>query len=239
MKRSVLAVVAAVLGALSLFDIALGPLLIHAGVVTPLFGFQWLFGLGLLEGLVALVLGAIALYRTKQGSGRTGSGLARFGFGAGVAAVAVLALSAGPAREFPPINDITTDLADPPSFAIDPSGRGRDMSYPADFVPQVKAAYPDLAPIRVSSAAADTLALAEQTARELGWDVAQADVATGTLSASQTTRLFLFVDDILVRVRPQPDGGALVDVRSKSRDGRGDLGANAKRIRDFAAKLPR
>jgi uncharacterized protein (DUF1499 family) len=40
-------------------------------------------------------------------------------------------------------------------------------------------------------------------------------------------------------VRPAEGGGAIVDVRSKSRDGRGDLGANAARIRDFAETLPR
>jgi uncharacterized protein (DUF1499 family) len=51
--------------------------------------------------------------------------------------------------------------------------------------------------------------------------------------------VFRFVDDVLVRVRPADGGGALVDVRSKSRDGRGDLGVNAARIRAFAEKLPR
>jgi uncharacterized protein (DUF1499 family) len=35
-----------------------------------------------------------------------------------------------------------------------------------------------------------------------------------------------------VRVRPE-GSGSRVDVRSKSRDGKGDLGANAKRIERF------
>ena len=43
----------------------------------------------------------------------------------------------------------------------------------------------------------------------------------------------------MVRVRPGEGGGAIVDVRSKSRDGRGDMGVNAARIRAFAEKLPR
>ena len=58
-------------------------------------------------------------------------------------------------------------------------------------------------------------------------------------SSAGTTRIFRFVDDVVVRVRPAEGGGAIVDVRSKSRDGRGDLGANAARIRAFAEKLPR
>jgi uncharacterized protein (DUF1499 family) len=52
------------------------------------------------------------------------------------------------------------------------------------------------------------------------------------------TRIFRFVDDIVVRVRPS-NGGSIVDVRSKSRDGRGDMGANAARIRAFRDKLAR
>ncbi len=56
------------------------------------------------------------------------------------------------------------------------------------------------------------------------------------LEATQTSRIFRFVDDICVRLRP--DGTAtLIDVRSKSRVGQGDLGANAKRIRAFQQKV--
>ena len=56
--------------------------------------------------------------------------------------------------------------------------------------------------------------------------------------AREVSRIFQFVDDIVVRVRPMATG-AVIDVRSKSRDGRGDLGENAKRIRAFAAAIPR
>ncbi len=60
----------------------------------------------------------------------------------------------------------------------------------------------------------------------------------GVFEAVEVTRIFRFVDDIVVRVRMSPGGnGSVVDVRSKSRDGRGDLGANAARIRAFAAAL--
>jgi uncharacterized protein (DUF1499 family) len=239
MQRSRLAVVCGFLGALGVFDAVLGPVLIHAGAIAPLFGFQAFFGLGLLLGLVALVLSPFALRATRAGSGRSGRELAWLGFGCGAVLVGVLLVSARPGMGVPPINDITTDLADPPAFASDPAERGRDMSYPAEFVPQVQTAYPDLATLRVSSDPTRALALAEETARALGWEVAAVDPAAGTLLARQTTRVFRFVDDVIVRVRPAEGGGALVDVRSKSRDGRGDLGANAARIRRFAERLPR
>jgi uncharacterized protein (DUF1499 family) len=194
-----LAVTSGFLGALGVFDAALGPILIHLGAVSPL----WL------------------------------------GFGCGAVLVGTLAVSAQPGAGLPPINDITTNLGDPPAFSSDPAGLGRDMSYPSEFVPQVEAAYPDLAPLVVSSEPAQALALAEQTARGLGWEVVEADPESGTLLARQTTKIFRFVDDIVVRVRPGEGGGAVIDVRSKSRDGRGDLGANATRIRAFTSAIPR
>ena len=62
------------------------------------------------------------------------------------------------------------------------------------------------------------------------------DPAAGTLEANDTTSFFRFVDDVSIRVTPAP-GGSRVDIRSKSRDGRGDIGANAIRIRAFRDAL--
>lgn len=238
MRRSRLALVAVALGLLGLFDAALGPILIHLGVISPIFGFQWFFGLGLLEGLVALVLGLLALFVTRGGRAG-GRPLAWVATGCGAVLLAVLVVAARPGASAPAINDISTDLSNPPAFASDPSGRGRDMAYPKDFVAQVKAAYPDLHSIRVGSDPTQALALAAQTARGLGWTVVSTDPAAGTLLARQTSKVFEFVDDIVVRVRPMPQGGCIVDVRSKSRDGKGDLGVNARRIRLFLEAMPR
>jgi uncharacterized protein (DUF1499 family) len=238
MQRSRLAVACGFLGALGVFDAVLGPVLIHAGAIRPMAGFLF-FASGLLFGLLALVLSPFALRATRAGNGRTGRGLAWLGLACGAALVAVVFLSRQGAGDVPAINDITTNLDDPPAFPADPAGAGRDMSYPADFAPQVREAYPDLMTIRVSSEPAQALGLAEQTARELGWEVVSSDPAAGTLLAQDTSRVFRFVDDVVVRVRPGEGGGALVDVRSKSRDGRGDMGVNAARIRRFAERLPR
>ncbi len=240
MQRSKLALAAGILGALGAFDVVMGPVLIHLGLVSPMFGFQWMFGLGLLEGLVALVLGLLALRATRAGSGRSGRGLAWVGVGCGVVLVAVLALSAGPSGDLPPINDITTDLADPPAFASDPAERGRDMAYPEAFGEQVRAAYPDLAPHATAAEPARALELAEATAEKLGWEVIAVDAAAGTVLARETSAVFQFVDDVVIRVRPAEGGdSSVLDLRSKSRDGRGDLGANAARIRRFLTAYPR
>jgi uncharacterized protein (DUF1499 family) len=56
------------------------------------------------------------------------------------------------------------------------------------------------------------------------------------VEATDTTGWFGFKDDISIRVRPDPNGSR-VDVRSVSRVGRSDIGANATRVRDFLARL--
>ena len=60
----------------------------------------------------------------------------------------------------------------------------------------------------------------------------------GRIEATDTTRFFGFKDDIVVRIRPV-NGGARVDVRSKSRVGLGDAGTNAKRVREFLERMRR
>jgi uncharacterized protein (DUF1499 family) len=238
MQRSRLAVVCGFLGALAVFDAVLGPVLNQLGVLRPIGGFLF-FVSGLALGLLAVVLTPFALRATRAASGRSGRGLAWLGFACGALLLTGVAYARQGASDLPRINDITTDLADPPAFSSDPAGEGRDMSYPADFVPQVRASYPDLAPIRVSSDSARALALVGETARALGWEVVAVDQAAGTLLARETSKLFRFVDDVMVRVRSDAGGGSIIDLRSKSRVGQGDLGANAARIRRFAEKLPR
>ena len=75
-----------------------------------------------------------------------------------------------------------------------------------------------------------------RAAESLGWVITYSDPEGGVLEATETSRIFRFVDDISVRLRA--DGAAtVIDVRSKSRVGQGDLGANAKRIEAFRKKL--
>ena len=110
------------------------------------------------------------------------------------------------------------------------------MSYPADFVLQVRSAYPDLAPLRLESAPDAALERAVAAAESLGWQIAARDAGAGAFYARDVTGIFRFVDDVAVRVRPDGDGSK-IDVRSKSRDGQGDLGANAARIRALLSTI--
>jgi uncharacterized protein (DUF1499 family) len=70
----------------------------------------------------------------------------------------------------------------------------------------------------------------------MGWEIVAADPATGRIEATATTLWFGFKDDIVVRVSAS-EQGSRIDVRSVSRVGRSDIGTNAKRIREYLAKL--
>jgi len=70
----------------------------------------------------------------------------------------------------------------------------------------------------------------------MGWEVVSEAPAEGRLEATDTTLWFGFKDDVVVRVSPAA-GGSRIDVRSKSRVGRSDVGANARRIERFLMLL--
>jgi uncharacterized protein (DUF1499 family) len=244
-RRSRAAVAAAVLGVLAAVDAILGPALANLGVVRPFTGFL-LTAAGLLEALLGVVFAAIAFRATGAARGLAGRNLAWLGFALSTAVLAGAVQAASAGRGLPRINDITTSPDDPPAFVVaanDPANAGRDLGYPPAFAAQQRAAYPDLAPIELAVPPGEALERARRTAEALGWQVAevrppQSEGGDGFLEARQDTKLFRFVDDVVVRVRATP-GGSVVDVRSKSRDGQGDMGANAARIRAFREALGR
>jgi uncharacterized protein (DUF1499 family) len=233
-QRSRIATLSAVLAVIGAMLFAGGPIAIHAGVATPLSGF-YAFALGgIVFGLAALVLGALGLYVTRPAATRGGRGLAVLGSGLGLLMVGAVFAGASSGGGLPPINDITTNTEDPPVFAHArelEANRGRDMSYPGEaFARQQHAAYPDLEPIRLDISTGDAYEKALTAIGGFGWVITRSDRYSGSIEATDTTPVFRFVDDIVVRIR-EVDGVTVVDVRSKSRDGRGDLGTNAARIR--------
>jgi len=230
------AAAARVAGIVAAATVAIGILGIQIGLLRPLAGF-YLFAAGaILGGLVALGLGVVGIIATRESTHRTGRGQALLGGCIGSALIGATLSAASSGSGVPPINDITTNLQDPPAFTTAPNlpeNQGRDMSYPQEFVAQVQEGYPDLAPIRLDEPQIAAYQRALHAAEKLGWEITYQDSRAGIFEARSVSRVFRFVDDIAVRVRP--DGSStIVDVRSKSRDGRGDLGANADRIRRFA-----
>src|SRR5204862_7847639 len=135
------------------------------------------------------------------------------------------------ARAVPPINDISTDTDNPPRYMT------QSRAHPgAEFARQQHAAYPDVGPVLLAAPAAAAFKKAVAVAEVMGWEVVGADAAAGTIEAVDTTKFFGFKDDIAVRVAPTADGSR-IDIRSKSRVGRSDIGTNARRIRAYAERL--
>ena len=72
----------------------------------------------------------------------------------------------------------------------------------------------------------------------LGWERTPS-AGAGEHRAVVTTRLWRFRDDVLVRAEPAGEGGSRLAIRSSSRVGRGDLGANARHILDLVSQVRR
>lgn len=143
-------------------------------------------------------------------------------------------------RSVPPIHDITTDTDNPPAFeAILPLREDAPNSaeYGGEEVAsQQEEAYPDLG-TQTFNAPPDAVFRASRAAAEdMGWEIVDADPEAGRIEATATTTWFGFKDDVVIRVT-DVQGRAEVDVRSVSRVGRSDVGANAERIRAYQERL--
>ena len=145
-------------------------------------------------------------------------------------------------RHAPSIHDITTDMADPPAIIGALPARQAEHAAPAAYggpatAAQQRAAYPDIAPVILPLAPAKAFGLALATARGMPrWNITARDPAAGRIEANEASFWFGFVDDIVVRVAAAGDGSR-VDIRSVSRQGKGDLGVNAARVRAYIAAL--
>ncbi len=216
--------------ALGLFVV--GPLLAHLQIVPALAGFA-MFGLGGLLGLIALVASLVRLAR--HGSGGT---IAPLAISAALALVFIMA--AMPGGKVPRINDITTDTANPPQFVHAgtlAANRDRNMAHPPEFTEQQQAGYPNLQPLALPVPPDDAFKRVETVARQMDtWEISRVDPTARAMEGVDTTALFRFQDDFVIEVRPLGTG-SIVQMRSKSRDGKGDAGANAARIERFFAKL--
>ena len=156
------------------------------------------------------------------------------------------------ARSVPAIHDATTNLDDMPAFTTWSVRADNLEKVPADGRPELarldpenrwkaihREAYGDLRTLRVPTDVGNTTQRVADLARSRGWTVAKVDPNGGIVEATATSFFFRFKDDVVVRVRPDPQrsGGALVDMRSISRVGGSDVGMNAKRIRAFLTDL--
>jgi uncharacterized protein (DUF1499 family) len=146
----------------------------------------------------------------------------------------------------PYIHNISTDTINPPVFDKVVSLRNEQhnsLAFEADKVIDEKSqvtlaqaqnsAYPNVQTHFSELSLLEAHAKAKSVAESLGWELVNSDPAAGIIEATQTTMIWGFKDDVVVRITVTPEGKSAVDLHSVSRIGASDLGANAKRIEAF------
>lgn len=240
---------------------------ILAGLGAKVGLWSWQFGLGVLTRevgplvmMITLALGVVALLLAFLIKPRTRRGLV-------IAALAIIIPVLGFANlkatqdkvaSLPFIHDVSTDTQDPPTFGtvimaerdalegvntVDYAGK-RAPSKDAAGKPVEKLvsalqtqAYPEVRTLVLSEAPDVAFGRAEQVARDMGWKIKETDAATGRIDATDTTFWYGFKDDVTIRLRPAQGDGTRVDIRSISRVGGSDIGANAARVEAFLENL--
>jgi uncharacterized protein (DUF1499 family) len=200
-----------------------------------------LIPIALVLALIAVILSVVGIVATRRQSVQgTRKGIAGL-----VVALVVLTFPvvvAVNARGSAPIHDVTTDPVDPPEFvAVLPIRAQAGALNPVEYGgPRVAAlqleSFPDIKPLRLDVAPPAAFDRALAAVRAMSWEVVATDPSAGRIEATDTTALFGFKDDVVVRVRPDGNGSR-IDVRSLSRVGGGDLGTNAKRVRAYLRRL--
>jgi len=195
---------------------------------------------GAWAGLGAFFFALVGAWITRADVRSLGFALALAGLVSGAAAFGVPFAMLQSAKRTPPIHDITTDIANPPSFeAIIPLRKGspNPVEYEGGSVSQQqRTAYPDIQAVTIAETPDAAFKRALNAARDLDWQIVAAVPQERRIEATDTTIWFGFKDDIVVRITPA-DGGSRIDVRSLSRLGQGDLGKNAARIRAYLRRL--
>ena len=224
--------------------IVLGILFGRGAVLPPMQGLIVVASGAVLAG-VALVL-AVAAYVDIWRNGAVGVFRANIGFVVAALVLAAPLWQVARAYTLPAINDVSTDLADPPAFSRARTAlAARNGHVPAesslDTREKQRRAYTDIAPVTLELGPEEAYDLVLEALKELKWQVVDQSAPSarsglGRVDAIDRTRVFRFSDDITIRIRPLANE-TRIDIRSASRVGHHDLGANAARIRLFNETL--
>ncbi len=146
------------------------------------------------------------------------------------------------AQSVPPIHDITTDIATPPEFVAILRLRA-DAPNPPEYAGEETArmqqeAYPQLQSLYLNEDLQDVMDRAVMIIVNRKWQMVAINRNEGRIEATEKLPWFGFSDDVVIRFT-EDDGMTRVDMRSKSRIGRGDVGVNARRIERFLNDLER
>ncbi|WP_310621006.1 DUF1499 domain-containing protein [Flexibacterium corallicola] len=135
---------------------------------------------------------------------------------------------------YPQLNDISTDLRDPPALT---ERQMVEAPFDEGKATLLKQFYPDIVPRRFRISPHVLFKASMEVAEAQNWSIRyevppDVGVQDGYALIDLFTPIMGFNDQVAIRIRPDPFG-AVLDIRSASTIGQHDIGSNAKRIRGF------
>lgn len=209
--------------------------------------------------IAALVLGVVALVAALTSRPRRGALAAVVALVIPALGLAYSDQIRSRSENIPPIHDVSTNAEDPPQYSarvmtMRKAAGANPVHPPTTPLGSIEAyqsprfedqssrtvaelgreAYPQVRTLVVRTDPPRLFEVLTQEARERGWQIHTNDPAGGSFEATAETFWFGFKDDVAVRVQPaRAPGTLLVDARSTSRVGLGDMGTNAARLTDY------
>lgn len=206
--------------------------------------FLWVLAIVAVLALLAALLAFVAFARIWVHDHR-GVGAATAGLLLALVVLAPFAVSGVRMAIYPPLNDVSTDLAHPPDMPLASRLREAEMNpirpISREAVLLQADSYPDIAGRRYEYARDRVTGEIEALIAARGWTVTGRRERVGVddatiIEAVAPSFLLGFKSDVAVRIAGD-ETATLVDMRSVSRYGRHDLGDNAKRISRFLSAL--
>lgn len=205
------------------------------------FAFRYLLFYGGMLGLAGLIISFLGFVPGIGESSSRGIKIAVVGIALGGITLTSFSYWYREAQKYPPIHDITTDTENPPQFeAIVPlrADAPNPTEYGGAEVAKVqKEHYPDIQTLQMAVPYPEAFDRALEAARSTSWEMVAQSKDEGRIEATHTLPWYGFKDDVVIRVdtAAADSTASIIDIRSVSRIGRGDIGVNAKRIRDYLA----
>ena len=145
-------------------------------------------------------------------------------------------------RTIPTYADATTDFENPPVFELLAKERKTTAKNPLEYRAGEaeglqRKYFPDLRTLTIKDSVAEANRKTREALSEMGLHLAPGAVRRDRVEATATSFWFGFKDDVVVVFTSLPDGSTQVNVRSASRVGKLDGGANAKRVAAVLARL--
>jgi len=192
--------------------------------------------------LLAIVVAVVGLIRIWFG-GQIGAAQAFTGVAIALIWLAVPLFYLSHFFLLPRLNDIETTPRAPMQFkqlaAMRPADANRIVEPDLAAAEEQEKGYPDVRPMELERSVTETFDIVHEAVKRLGWTIVLNEPPAeepGRIEATNRTMIMGYTDDALIRVTGD-DTHALIDVRSASRYGMHDLGANAEHIRELFAEV--